>query len=233
MAQPNSSRHHRHSHRNRSGDSIYKMYVEPAAFITLPIIIILIAKMTHTSQLLATIGAFSVVAITVAKIVKSQTAFFFSVLAILALSMYDIWLWTEQYLIQIITVNLISNPDIFYKGLSEGILVICLLYLYKRQLSNFKMKVRFEWYSATSYTRFIGILFYFFVFLTLFMVLAYFSHKVLAGMSYEKMDITIGVAIASLVLTSIPAILHLFKTPPEPKNRSRHTHRRNQTQTTD
>lgn len=233
MAQPNSSRHHRHSRRNRSGDSIYKMYVEPVAFITLPLIIILIAKMTHTSQLLAATGAFGVVTITVAKIFRSQTAFFFSVLAILALSMYEIWLWTEQYLIQIITTNLISNPEIFHKGLIEGILVICLLYLYKRQLSHLKMKVRFEWYSATSYGRFIGILFYFFVFLTLFMVLAFFSHKVLAGMSYEKMDITIGVAIASLVLTSIPAILHLFKAPPEPKNRSRHTHRRNQTQTTD
>jgi len=219
---PKQNSHPEDSHRNAA---FYNTKVETAVFIAIPLIILLLARITTTSLFVIGFGALGVISITLAKTYRNKSSFFISILFILCMIMVVIWRWTDIYLIQILSADITENPLLFRVGIIEGILSILLVLLYEKQLNHMRMKISYEWYSSKTYRKFIGLLSFFFIFLTMFWLSGFLIHWFFSGQSYDKHDASIGAAIISFIIAGTPTLFYMLKSSGEQKSRHRHSRR--------
>ena len=226
MTESQATGHRKQRRRKHSGDNQFGKYFKLAVNILAPVILFVIAAFTDDSLLVISIGALGAVLITLTRAFKQQTLFFLSILSVLSMLMLEMWRWTDMFMIPVITAEITADVNLFSTGLLEIVLALLAMILYQRQLSKMTMKINFDWYSPKTYKKFILILVYFFVFLTIFLILGFSAHSFLSGRSYNKNDVSIGVAVAAFLMAGIPALIHLLRKPAEHHHSShRRSHR--------
>ena len=146
------------------------------------------------------------------------------ILLTLIMLMLTIWRWTDRYLIQIITTEPVSDTNLFLTGLYDNLILLGLVWMYQLQLGKIRLKIHYEWYASKTYRKYIRILLYFMLFLTLFWLFAWAFHLVLGNSSVDQVNLTISAALLALAIAGTMAVVYLVR--PPTNHHSHHSHRR-------
>ncbi len=204
----------------RSGEQWVQVALELFLFIFLPLLTILVSKYFNTNILAISAGAVSIILLTIVKLSRFKPLFFFSVFLTLVLLMLTIWRWTDRYLIQVITTESVSDSSLFLTGLCDNLILLGLVWTYQFQLGKMRLKIHYEWYASKTFRKFIRLLLYFILFLTIFWIFAWAFHKIFKNFSFDQTNVTISAALLSLAITGTMAVVYLVKPPA-----NHHSHR--------
>jgi hypothetical protein len=226
MTEPTQTEHkhrsHSHSRKKVSGNNIHPGYFEPVYYFSAAILLLVVAKLIHTSLLSTALGALGIIIIAVSRLRKYKTGFFLSMVCILAMVMAYVWHWADRYSIAVFSAEVSANTAIFVSGFAESLIVTMMMWDYHRILYGIYKHMGQTWVVKRPYIIFFKLLYYFVLFLSLFWIFSFIVHKALPISHLGPQDSAMIAGALALLVTGIPAILFLSKGSNDGQKRHRH-----------
>jgi hypothetical protein len=217
--------HHSHAHVPESNFRRYirKGYFDPVFYISGAILLFIAAVISNASLTAPALGAASIVLLLISKVLKSGQGVIISTIILFVMAMVNIYQWVDKYITDTVSIAFTSNTMAFLSGLSEGLVLAIMTWLYYRALSSSHLRLNKEWYSKKAYIRIFKFFFYFQVYLVLFWALTFAAHHTMPTTHFSILKSVI-IANGIALLTTVILVI-IISTINKSKGNKRHSHR--------
>jgi len=204
---------------------LYINHLRPALFITMAVLLVVVAKIFHSGSMVAILGALCIVVLTLSKIRKFQFGVFLSMVCLVLMVMANIWHWADSFFVFLFSGAILTEKSAFSHGLVEDLLVLFAIIFYHNLLKNLNMHISHEWFVKKSQLNFLKLLTIFQLYLVFFWSAGYLVHYYKSGNHLDGQDVTMIAGGIALFAAGIPALIYLFRAPrSHSKHNRRHRH---------
>ncbi len=221
--------HTRHSSSGRHSqeNSIRKGNMEQVFHVGGAITLVILARLFHVSLISPVLGAAGILLLTASKRWRFRQGVLASIFSMFGMTMFFAWKWVDTYVIAILSEEILTKPMLFATGLAESLILIIMVWMFKRSVGSIHMRLSQDWFVKKLYVKLFEMVFYFQLFLMFCWVFAFILLTVdsLTGLEPRYSALLAG-AIA-LLSAGIPAIAYLINGPhvTHKHRHSRHHHR--------